>query len=219
MPGARVGPKLLSATSKDKTLTALPRHTSPWGHVARLEPRDDAPTVELDGGGSRVGGLEWSGRTVCNSSKEKGTAVALRAGEADIAILPTHYRVLAKFRVALRTFLAFSQSAARREGLTPQQHQALLAIKGSGWPMTVGDLAAQLLIRHHSAVELSGRLARAGLLDRATDPADGRKVLLSLAPEAEDRLRRLSAIHLQELRAMRPALADLLAAIDTIERQ
>lgn len=139
-----------------------------------------------------------------------------RPGGADIEILPVHYRALAEFRFAMRRFLAFSQVAARREGFTPQQHQALLAIKGTsmGAAMSIGDLAACLLIRHHSAVELSGRLARAGHLARATDPDDRRRVLLTLTPAAEERLRRLSAFHLAELRSLRPALAGLLAVVD-----
>jgi DNA-binding MarR family transcriptional regulator len=40
------------------------------------------------------------------------------------------YETLAAFRYALRKFLHFSETAAQAAGLTPQQHQALLAIKG-----------------------------------------------------------------------------------------
>lgn len=138
-------------------------------------------------------------------------------GTATTEILSEHYRALAEFRFALRGFLAFSEAVARREGLTPQQHQALLAIKGTptGAPMSVGDLATRLLIRHHSAVDLSGRLARAGLLNRDTDPCDRRRVLLTVTPGAENRLRRLSTVLLEELHAIRPALARLLAVVDT----
>ena len=67
------------------------------------------------------------------------------------------YEALAAFRRALRRFLAFSEEAARGNGLTAQQHQAILAIKGytGAGPMTVGELADHLLVRHHSAVERS----------------------------------------------------------------
>jgi hypothetical protein len=68
-------------------------------------------------------------------------------------IVKADYEALAAFRHALREFLDFSQAAARRAGLTPQQHQALLAIKG--YPgrevVTVRELAERLLLRHHSA--------------------------------------------------------------------
>src|SRR5689334_14851055 len=60
------------------------------------------------------------------------------------------YRLLAEFRHLLRGFLAFSEEAARRAGLTPQQHQALLALKGSEGSPTVGQLAQKLLLKHHS---------------------------------------------------------------------
>jgi hypothetical protein len=51
------------------------------------------------------------------------------------------YTALADFRHALRQFLAFSEQAATTCGLTPQQHQALLAIAGratvpSPWAMS-----------------------------------------------------------------------------------
>jgi DNA-binding MarR family transcriptional regulator len=57
----------------------------------------------------------------------------------------------------LRKFLRFSEEAALAVGLTPQQHQALLAIKGfpGDHRMTVGELAERLQIRHQSAVGLT----------------------------------------------------------------
>jgi DNA-binding MarR family transcriptional regulator len=122
------------------------------------------------------------------------------------------YRTLAEFRYLIRRFLEFSQAAARRDGLTPRQHQALLAVKG--FPIachpTIGDLAERLGIRHHSAVELVDRLVEAGLLARMHDPADRRRVLLALTETAETRLAELSAIHLEELRSLRPALLQIL---------
>ncbi|HEY2034092.1 MAG TPA: hypothetical protein VGH02_10445, partial [Rhizomicrobium sp.] len=51
-------------------------------------------------------------------------------------LTPADYRALAEFRFLLRRFMAFSEEAARAAGLAPQQHQALLAIKGlEGAPM------------------------------------------------------------------------------------
>jgi DNA-binding MarR family transcriptional regulator len=127
----------------------------------------------------------------------------------------TVYATLAGFRGLLRRFLAFSETAARAAGLTPRQHQALLAIKGFPGPDPIGlhDLAEQLGIRHHSAVELVDRLAEAGLVQRLRDPADARRVRLALTEPAEARLAGLSATHLEELRRLRPALLEMLAAI------
>ncbi|HZU90758.1 MAG TPA: MarR family transcriptional regulator [Stellaceae bacterium] len=122
------------------------------------------------------------------------------------------YRTLSDFRYLIRRFLEFSQMAAGRVGLTPRQHQVLLAIKG--FPRddspTVGDLAERLRIQHHSAVELVDRLAEAGLIVRTHDPQDRRRVLLGLTETAEELLASLSAIHLAELHALRPALLEIL---------
>jgi DNA-binding MarR family transcriptional regulator len=126
------------------------------------------------------------------------------------------YAALAAFRLALRRFAAFSEAEAKAAGLTPRQHQALLAIKGRRKPaangdgLGIGEIAAHLLIRHNTAVELVDRLAEAGLVQRQADPADGRRILVTLTDRSEALLRRLSAAHVRELRAIRPNLLTLL---------
>lgn len=129
------------------------------------------------------------------------------------AISQADYQRLSEFRYLIRRFLEFSQLQANEAGLTPRQHQALLAIKGfpSGGPVAVGDLAERLRIRHHSAVELVNRLAEAGLVTRDQDKADHRRVLLQLTPLADDRLAELSAAHLDELSRIEPMLRRLLS--------
>jgi DNA-binding MarR family transcriptional regulator len=125
------------------------------------------------------------------------------------------YRRLAAFRHALRGFLVFSEAAARAAGVTAQQHQALLAIKGAVLPAcaTVGGLAEQLQLQPNSAAELTDRMVKGGLLVRATAPHDRRKVVLTLTDDAEDVLRRLSAAHVRELRVAAPVLEGLLAVL------
>lgn len=127
------------------------------------------------------------------------------------------YRTLADFRFALRGFLAFSERAARAAGLTPQQHQALLAIRGysEGERMRVSELAERLLIRHHSAVELIDRLSRLGLIVRAADPADRRRVRITLTPKARRKLSGLSAAHIEELRRLSATVPRLLERLST----
>jgi DNA-binding MarR family transcriptional regulator len=131
------------------------------------------------------------------------------------------YRVLSDFRYVIRRFLEFSEAAAHAAGLTPRQHQALLAIKGfsgigcSGSERpTVGDLAERLRIQHHSAVERVDRLGSAGLVVRTHDLQDRRRVLVSLTEPAETCLAGLSAVHLGELRRLRPALLQILEQAD-----
>lgn len=122
------------------------------------------------------------------------------------------YQRLSEFRYLIRRFLEFSQLQAEDAGLTPRQHQALLAIKGypGGGPVTVGDLAERLRIRHHSAVELVNRLSEAGLVVRDQDKDDQRRVLLRLTERADDCLAELSAVHLDELSRIEPMLRRLL---------
>ena len=87
------------------------------------------------------------------------------------SLTKAEYEALAAFRRALRQFTAFSAEAARKAGLTPQQHQALLAIKGApGREMlAVGEIAEALCLRPHSAVELVDRMAELGLVQRHAD--------------------------------------------------
>jgi DNA-binding MarR family transcriptional regulator len=122
------------------------------------------------------------------------------------------YEALSEFRYLIRCFLQFSQNAARAVGLTPRQHQALLAIKGFpiGHAVRVGDLAERLRIRHHSAVELVDRLSEAGLVRRIPDANDQRRVLLSLTDLADGYLAELSAVHLDELSRIKPILNRIL---------
>jgi DNA-binding MarR family transcriptional regulator len=124
------------------------------------------------------------------------------------------YAALADFRYEIRRFLSFSQRAAIAAGIKPQQHQALLAIKGQ-FPApetTVGALAERLQIRHHSAVELSGRLEARGWIRRARSRTDGREVLLRLSPRSDRLLKKLSLSHRDELRTAGPRLLQSLRA-------
>tara|TARA_R110002124_G_scaffold59234_2_gene163951 strand:- start:3442 stop:3888 length:447 start_codon:yes stop_codon:yes gene_type:complete len=125
------------------------------------------------------------------------------------------YKALAAFRYALRQFLVFSEAAALAAGLTAQQHQALLAIKGhpSGDQVTIGDLAERLLIRHNSAVELVNRLVSAGLVTKVEGRQDRRQVIVVLTGEAEAILDTLSASHLDELRRSGAPMTEIAALL------
>ena len=122
------------------------------------------------------------------------------------------YTALAEFRYLIRCFLEFSENAAKDAGLTPRHHQALLAIKGygRGQPITVGDLAERLRIRHNTAVELANRLSENGLVIRSQDDKDQRRVRLRLTRLAERRLADLSNAHLDELARIKPMLEEVL---------
>ncbi len=120
----------------------------------------------------------------------------------------SQYETLAAFRYALRQFLHFSEGAALGAGITPQQHQALLAIKG--FPardgVTVGELAERLQLRHHSAVGLVDRLVAEKLVARAPSGQDRRQVFVQLTQRGDNVLERLSWAHKKQLKRMAPEL-------------
>ncbi|HLO01889.1 MAG TPA: MarR family transcriptional regulator [Symbiobacteriaceae bacterium] len=137
-----------------------------------------------------------------------------------MAIEKAAYVQLAQFRAALRSFLRFSEERARAAGLTPQQHQMLLAIKGQperDWA-TPGEIALFLQVNHNAAVGLITRAETAGLVQRAPHPADGRKVAVSLTDRGEALLAELSTDHRAELERMAPTLLGLVALMDDGER-
>jgi DNA-binding MarR family transcriptional regulator len=125
-------------------------------------------------------------------------------------LIDADYRHLAEFRYFLRRFLAFSEDAARAAGLSPQQHQALLAIRGFGGRLTVGELAERLAIKPHSAVGMADRLVEAGLVARRASARDRRQVVLSLTTAGTRKLAKLSKAHREELKRLAPLLAPLL---------
>jgi DNA-binding MarR family transcriptional regulator len=142
-------------------------------------------------------------------------ALAANAPDASEAEENVDYQALARFRFELRKFQAFSTGAAVQAGLTPQQHQALLTIRGFSTQaqISVGELADFLFIQHHTAVGLVDRMVKLELINRSIDEADGRRVLLNLTREGERRLRKLSRIHQDELAAIGPALAKIMEAL------
>lgn len=118
------------------------------------------------------------------------------------------FEALARFRFGLRRYLRFSEETVRRQGITPQQYQLLLALKGfpgREWA-TVGELAERLQLRHHSTVELVNRAQAQKLVQRISDPADARVVRVALTPDGEQVLAELSALHRSELERMSTVL-------------
>jgi DNA-binding MarR family transcriptional regulator len=125
------------------------------------------------------------------------------------------YRSLAEFRHALRVFLRFSEDAARTAGLTPNQHQLLLAVRGAAdGPPSIGDIAEALQLKHHSVVELVQRSEAAGLLIRRTDDLDARVHRVALTDLGEKRLADLSRPHRDELRRFRREMNAVLEELD-----
>jgi len=120
------------------------------------------------------------------------------------------YERLLEFRNALRRFLRWSEQAARHAGLTPAQHQLLLAIKGRpDGPPTIAEVAEDLMLRHHSVSELINRAAAAGLVDRLTDADDRRLSRLRVTTKGESLLHRLTEQHVAEISRLAPVVEAL----------
>lgn len=125
------------------------------------------------------------------------------------------YTALADFRHALRCFLEFSENAAAAEGLTPQQHQALLVVRGTpGSIANIGRLAERLRVKHNTAVELAQRLEAAGLVTREPSTEDKRSIVLSLTSLGSAKLETLTRIHRRELTQLSPDILGLLHSLD-----
>src|SRR5580693_2789076 len=128
-----------------------------------------------------------------------------------------HLRRMAEFRYRLRLFLHVSQGAAEEMGLRSQQYQLLQCVGGmpEGIAPTIADVAARMLLKHNSAVELVDRSVKQGLLRRSGDDADHRRILLRVSPRGERILASLSQFHTRELEQSGP---ELVRALDGIVR-
>ena len=132
-------------------------------------------------------------------------------GSMDQDLDDADYRRLLQFRISLRRFLHWSEEQAERAGLTPAQHQLLLAIRGHDGEQgpTIGDVAGYLLLRHHSVVGLVDRAERAGLVQRQEDSGDRRVVRLRLTPQGAGLLQQLTSLHLEEIQRLTPRIQEM----------
>lgn len=131
------------------------------------------------------------------------------------------YQALAEFRYQIRKYLHFSDAAVEASGLERGQYQLMLTIKGmpEGVRPRVRDVANQMLIQHHSAVELIDRLEAGGYVRRERGRDDRREVLLALTAKGERVLGELALHHHQELQMAAPALVGALRRVTTRERR
>ena len=143
----------------------------------------------------------------------------LRKAERRYNLHTADYARLAAFRQGLREFLRFSEGAAEHAGLLTQHYQAMLILRGwpEGQPLSINDLAQQLLIKHNSAVGLVDRLANERLVVRQASAVDRRKVELRLSARGRQVLARLAAMHRDELRRIGPIMKRFFAEL-TAER-
>jgi DNA-binding MarR family transcriptional regulator len=122
------------------------------------------------------------------------------------------FRHSLRFRVTLRRFLRWSEEQAAAVGLTPAQHQLLVAIKGhlGPRPPAIREIAEYLLLQSHSAVGLVDRAEAAGVVRRTSDPNDARVARVELTEKGDQLVSELTAAHLAGLYELAAALNGLL---------
>jgi DNA-binding MarR family transcriptional regulator len=120
------------------------------------------------------------------------------------------YLGLANFRYAVRSFIAASERMSADSGITSQQYQAMLAIGAAAEPLAMKDLAEELMLQPHAAVQMVDRLQKLALAERRASPLDGRVVLVALTDKGENLLDELAARHLEEVLRQEPRLTEAL---------
>jgi DNA-binding MarR family transcriptional regulator len=132
---------------------------------------------------------------------------------------PNIYQSLAAFRLALRRFLAFSRAASSAAGVTPEQYQVMLVIKAdASGAVMMRDLAEQMLLKPHGAVQMVDRLVGNGLVERHDSPTDGRIVLVSLTAKGSAVLEQLASQHAVALLEHQPLLVETLKQLRELGR-
>lgn len=115
---------------------------------------------------------------------------------------------LSEFRFRLRSFLRFSEDAARGAGITVLQYQLLLhtqGLAGREWA-SVGEIAERLQAQPHGVMALVSRCEEAGLVRRKPSTVDRRLVEVHLLPKGRKLLAKLATAHADELSKLAEAM-------------
>ncbi|MGV2102832.1 MULTISPECIES: MarR family winged helix-turn-helix transcriptional regulator [unclassified Rhizobium] len=124
------------------------------------------------------------------------------------------YDGLAGFRLAMRRFLSFSEAALAEAGVTSQQYQVLLVVRTApGRQIKLRDLAEQMLMHHHGAVQLVDRICSADLAERIPAEDDKRSVLIGMTNKGEKVLEGLARVHVDGMLENEPLLAESLSRL------
>lgn len=132
-------------------------------------------------------------------------------------------RIAADLRAALGPLVRRLRQFRPDDELTLSQTAALVRLDREG-PATASELAAREGIRPQSMCTIVNRLEERGLVDRAQDPGDGRRIVVSLTAAGREgltgaraeRARRLTAAITEELSA--DEQRQLAAALPLLER-
>jgi DNA-binding MarR family transcriptional regulator len=120
---------------------------------------------------------------------------------------PTTTEVMEAFRDVMQAIEADSAPSWTLLDLTMAQIRGLVTLAKEG-PLTIGELAGALGIGQPSASILVGHLVRAGLVERAEDPADRRRTFARLSRRGEDLLGQIRQDKRERVRRWLAELAD-----------
>lgn len=118
------------------------------------------------------------------------------------------FEALSDFRYRLRSFLRFSEDAAREQGITVLQYQLMLhtqAFEGRDWA-SVSEIAERLQAQPHGVVALVSRCEEARLVKRVPNTTDRRLVEVHLTALGRRKLAQLAAQHADELTELAKAV-------------
>lgn len=128
------------------------------------------------------------------------------------------YHALAEFRYLLRKFLRFSKDVlSKAERVTPEQYEALLAIKAftSSEGLTILQLSERLQVKHHSAVNIVDRLVERKLVTREAAKTDRRRRHVQMTAKGEKLIEELAAVHRKE---MRTRSTEMIKALERLKK-
>jgi DNA-binding MarR family transcriptional regulator len=146
-----------------------------------------------------------------SSPSPEQRSVTVNDADSPLDLTKQEFELLAAVRHALRRFAWQTELEARKVGLSPQQYQLMLAIKGfpgREWA-NISELAERMQIRHNAIIGLVNRGEANGLVRRAqeADQSDRRIVRVHLTEEGERVLRSLAqALHAERQRLKRVVL-------------
>lgn len=145
----------------------------------------------------------------------KSAGTTRKKPKASQAISLAEYQALAEFRYLLASFLRRRRHAAVEAGLEPQQYELLLTVRGlpKDKKPSIKQVAERLKLQHHSAVELTTRLVKRGLVRRERSREDRRLVLLSLTKRGEQAVGRVVHYSLEHLKNEGPELLKALGRL------
>jgi DNA-binding MarR family transcriptional regulator len=130
-------------------------------------------------------------------------------------LLPNDYEALASFRYAMRKFLSFSKRALAAARMTPEQYEALLALKAlaGSTGLTITQLSERLQVKHHTTVSLVDRLEALGFARRTPGVTDRRHVYVRLTRVGARTLSKVAILHREEMRNRSPEMIEALTRL------